>query len=232
MGVSLVMAGRFGFNMLAEATREAAVLADGHRFAGWGTAYCYGTLLESVKQESKKPGELDFGCLSESKTDMALVHLTELNSGDSFPRPSEQQPLVRREPERTWAFCHDGRPITPAKLRTGTRMSDGSGMSERYFHHVLEAIDVDDPVESMTRMHAGLDDEPGQSMFLLSTDVLVVSVWDGSAEAGEPGSLWLGRGELMRVLAPMPLRSLDQFRWERIPNRTVLAFSRYRHEAE
>lgn len=226
MGATFALAGRFTFDDMARVVNELKQVSPEQQFGGWGVAYCYGTLLRSARMLGWKAG-LDFEGLSDAKTDMAILHLTE---ADRIPlRPHDLQPFLRKESPLSQAFVHDGRIARPQELKTGRRVPGSPEPGQRFFLHVLEAFDPDDPLESVVRMHRSLPDEPDQAFFLLNNDVLVVSTWKETADPGQP-VLWFGQGGPLRVLAPVQLDCFRNLSWEPVAAGSVMVMTRHRYE--
>jgi hypothetical protein len=226
-GLTFSVAGRFNRDFIAYIVRRAAKEDTEHSYGGWAMAYCYGTLLQRAGGICSPRGRFDLRSLAEVKTDMVIVHLYE--KGDDND-PERKQPFVRHDQNGAWAFCYDGTVARPELLQTGERIVTSTDPSERLFLHALGSFDADDPVETLRKVHLDLDHEPEQGLFLMSPDVLVASSWHEGEDAEGEARLWIGRTGLLRLMAPFPLESLERCEWEPVPNRTVVAMTRFRHE--
>lgn len=227
MGMLLVAAGRFQLSQLFEVCRTR--VEPGREVGGWGAAWCYGNRLESSRSIHPCAADPDFRKLEELRTDMVMV----CPENRARVSPREIQPFTRRETGRTWAFYHHGDILHPGKLRIGSRLPDSSSPSERYFLHVMDRLDPNQPVESITAALGELSGEKTLSFCMMNSDLLVAASWfdDGTA----PGSrsehaLWLGEGQLARFLASQPLYSIPEVTWEQLPERHVLVLQRTRRE--
>lgn len=165
--------------------------------------------------------------LRDIKTDLAIIRLTDRAEMPAYSR--DLQPFLRQETPRPQSFCAPGRLQSPEVLDIGRRITDSSDPAERFLLHILTSYDEADPLGSLTAMHERLADEPDQRFMLLNTKTLLVSTW--REPTGDDPALWLGRGGLLRVLAPIRLESLGEMDWEPVPARTVMVFNRRRYEA-
>jgi predicted glutamine amidotransferase len=210
-------------DMLARATFTVAG-ADCES-GGWGLAHCYGNRLETIRSALPCAQDPDFGKLDELRTDMVLASI----GGATPASPRELKPYVRREAGHVWAFCHPGAVQNADRLETGGRITDSRNPSERYFLHLLNKLDEQSPVESLTNAISALGDVGSFSFCMMCAEMMLVGCWHGGTH--EPGgSLWAGEGELARYFSTKPLVSLPEVRWQAMPNRTVLAITRTRRE--
>ncbi|MFO7676003.1 MAG: hypothetical protein R6X12_06800 [bacterium] len=214
MAEMMALAGRFQSGELIAAFRELATA--GYR-AGYGVAWCHGTLLGAAR--SAQP---EWNGLADIKADMAIARLAGPAGHDG-----ERQPLIRREHPRPQAFLTPARLGDPAGLDIGQRITDRDDPDERFFLHVLHSLDETDPLGSVTAMHERLAAEPDQRFLLMNTNLLLASTW---REPGV-GATLLGRSDQLRVLAPVRLSAFGEMNWEVLPPRTVMFLSRQRYEA-
>ncbi len=215
MALSFAVAGRFDAELLGEVARAVVAREEETTFAGWGLVYCYGNRLEVIRSP-----ELRFERLAEVRTDMALVSLT--REGE----PGPDQPLSRREPDRSWGFSFAGSLSRPADLQTGNRIPDGPSTAERFLIHLLHGYDEDAPVESVLRAQDGLPAGDDSSFMMLGTELLLVN--ERRPEGESSPQLWFGRARLLRLVAPFPVPSLRDTTWEPVDVRSAFAISRFR----
>ena len=219
--LTVALVGRFDARMFETVARELGGPELGKDYAAWGVAYCYGNRLEVVRSVRTPAGRLDFGALGEVRTDMGFICLCpELSREAALP-------LLRKERAARWAFLAHGAVGGTGRLELGERIPDGSSSGERLMIHLLNELDEQEPTASVERALGRLEGEPELGFHLLGADTLVVANWH---EAGDSNGeeLWFGSGELLRVVAPRRLVSVPEVAWEPIPNRAVVAVSRYR----
>lgn len=203
----VAIAGRFRATLAAEIGAE---LAGKAAYDNWGMAYCFGNRVE-VQRAPGRAGALDFSTLAALKTDMAILCLNE---------DKVQQPWVRREKGRTWAFASAGRVPELGKQVTmpGTLCPE-----ERLLVRLAGKFSPDDPL-GLVEKHRPEGSE--KLRFLLMNDeALVLSTGEATTEP----EMWFGRAPLLRVVSPVQLNAVPKVQWEPLPHNSILALSRYRH---
>ncbi|MCX7732896.1 MAG: hypothetical protein N2248_07040 [candidate division WOR-3 bacterium] len=221
-------AGRFKMEwLLAAAFGDGARLIEDRQLSGeWGLGYCHGNRLELVRSPGRKtePGLLK--ALLELKTDMAVIYQHELLP-ESTPA-GRIPPYIRYEQGRHWMFCHAGR-VTRAEALFGSwqRSSGGLTTGELLFAYVFDRFNPEQPQESLNGLLAQLAGEPELSFCLMSADVLAF-VCRTDDRGDNPARLWLGRGELIRVICSGRVINLPGISWEPIPSEQVIFIRRQR----
>lgn len=205
--------------------QEAAAAPAPDPLAGaWGIAWCYGDRLEHIRSNRPHTADPEFAKLAEVRSDMALICL---HPPLRRLKLREVQPFVRREPDTTWAFLHYGRIDRPDLLDTGHRLPDGPSPSERYFLHILNRLDLDNPAESVLTALQPLSQETSLAFVLISPQTAIVC--SGTATVNPPAQqIYLGRSELLRLVAPGRLTTFEDVRWEVIPIGQTIAVLRER----
>ncbi len=195
----------------------------------WGIAWCYGDRVESIRSNRPHNSDPEFSKLAELRSDMALICL---HPPVSRLKPREVQPFIRKEPAATWAFFHFGHISHPELLDTGNRLPDGPSASERYFLHILNRLDLNKPVESVQAALQPLRDETALAFVLMSPQIAIIS--SGTAAINPPARrIHLGRGELLRLVAPERLTTFENVRWEVMPaGQTIVVLRERRAIAE
>ncbi|GEM_PF-916353 len=227
MGITIAAAGRFGIGLFAQAAEELMEQFPTKKFSNWGFVYCYGNRLEALKSDRDASDRLKFDKLTDVKTDMAVLHLNELETENSI-FAGHEQPFLWGRGTKAWGFCHQGVIRQPKRLAVGNRVLDGPNPSKRYFFHILEELNIDDPIGSVVRIQSAIAEEPELSFFLMDAELLIVSLWCGTIEGKCGSDLWSGQDELLRILTPSLLHCFPDVQWKQIPNHSVLAITRLR----
>lgn len=205
----IAFAGRFNADFVVAAAKELVQATQQPGFASWGMAFCYGNRLET--RRSGKPGveAFSFSELSDAKTDMALLVLNE--------SPEAVMPLARREKGKDWSWC------TQPSLAPG---GEPAAIATDYARRLLLELDPEDPVGTTEKVR---QTGPGQSCFFISVELLLADLRAAAVPGQEPG-VWMGTGQLVSVLSPVPLRQLANIEWEQVLPGAALVFTRFRHE--
>lgn len=205
----IAFAGRFNADFLVAAAKELVQATGEPGFASWGMAFCYGNRLETRRSGKSGAEGFSFSELSDVKTDMALLVLNE--------SPEAVMPLVRREKGKDWSWC------TQPSLPSG---GEPAAIAADYARRLLLELDPEDPVGTTEKVR---QTGPGQSCFFSSVELLFADLRSPAVTGQEPGA-WLGTGQLVSLLSPVPLRQLPNIEWEAVPAQTALVFTRFRHE--
>ncbi|MGQ9708573.1 MAG: hypothetical protein ACUVUR_06865 [bacterium] len=191
---------------------------------GWGLVYCHGNRLEVVRSHRPRTEHAVFSQLVELRTDMATLYL---HDEEQLLSPRLVQPFIRRESGDAWAFSYLGQIPHPEMLVSGWRYPDGPDPGELLFMHVLDQFQKDQPVESVNAIIAQLGHEARLSFCLMSAEIMVAACGFGTIK-NHAGGLWLGKGELIRVLASLPDTELPGLSWEPLTSNQVLVINRQR----
>lgn len=218
-------AGRFSMEwFLSAGLLPTANLKDGGEpVGGWGVVYCHGNRLEAVRSDQSRTDNAVFGQLVDVRTDMALLYLHDQNQ---ILAPRFVQPFFRRESGGAWAFCHIGQIPHPERLISELRYPDGPDPGEILFMHILDQFNPDKPDESLAAIFSTLD-EWEISLCLMAAETMVVFCRYGDSKSSQT-RLWLGKGELVRVVCSPPIVDLPGISWEFLPNNQVIVISRHR----
>lgn len=218
-------AGRFNMEwFLSAGVLPFKNLKDGREPAsGWGVVYCHGNRLEVVRSHQSRTDNVVFGQLVDVRTDMALLYLHDQNQ---ILSARLVQPFFRRESDGAWAFCHIGQISHPERLISQLRYPDGPDPGEILFMHILDQFNPDKPDESLTAIFSKFD-EWEISLCLMSAENMVIFCRFGDNKSSET-RLWLGKGELVRVVCSPPIVDLPGISWESLSNNQVIAISRQR----
>ncbi|MEO0019660.1 MAG: hypothetical protein ABIK47_03345 [candidate division WOR-3 bacterium] len=195
----------------------------GEPAGGWGVVYCYGNRLEAVRSPRSRSDNAVFGQLVEVRTDMALLYLHNQNQ---ILSPRLVQPFFRWGSGGAWAFCHIGQIPHPERLISESRCPDGPDPGEILFMHILERFNPDKPAESLSAIFPE-SEEWEISLCLISADTMVTFCRFGDNRQSET-RLWLGKGELLRVVSSPPIVDLPGINWESLPNNQVIVITRER----
>lgn len=213
--------------LLAATFGNGARLVEDYQLSGeWGLGYCHGNRLELVRSPGRKnePGLLK--ALQELKTDMAVIYQHEPLPG-SGP-VGRIPPYIRCEQGRHWMFCHAGQVMrTEEILGSWQRTPGGLTIGELLFAYVFDRFNPEQPQESLNRLLNQLAGEPGLAFCLMSADVLAFVCWTDGRE-DNPACLWLGRGELIRVICSGRMVNLPGISWEPLPANQVIFIRRQR----
>lgn len=214
--------GRFSIEQLvAAASGQSPVVADPDPLGGgWGAAWCHGDRLATLRSNRPHGSDPEFAQLLQARTDMAAIYFHDQTA--RFGQ-REIQPFVRHEGEHVWAFFHLGRIAQPALLDIGPRLPDGPSPSERLFLHVLNHLNLAEPVESVQRALDALPGERELSFFLMAQDVAILNC----RHAGR-SSLYLGERNVLRVVAPVPTPQFEGLHWSLLSSGTIHAITRQR----
>ncbi|MGC8797948.1 MAG: hypothetical protein ACP5PK_04710 [candidate division WOR-3 bacterium] len=228
MGRFLIAAGRFRMEwLLAAAFREGRQLSTDEQLSGdWGLAYCHGNRLELVRADGRKAGTGVLKALLEIKTDMAVVYQQPPEAMAVLPGRS--QPYSRYDRGTNWVFCYAGKISQPERLFPGWHQTPGGLIKgELLFAYVYDRFDVNAPVASLNEIVDGLGEEPELAFCLMSPELVAVACHtDGRAD--NPARLWLGRGELLRVVGSGAVADLPGISWELVPAQQVIFIQRQR----
>jgi len=227
----LAAAGRFTASTL---TAAAESIVSGPP-AAWGIAYCHGGRLEWLHSalapandtaEEARPGtDADYSALADLRTDMAMFVI---HSDTRIVSRREIQPFARREPLRAWAFCNLGRIEHPELLDTGPRAAETADPGEKFFLHLLDRLNPDQPVESAESILAGMSEETAVRFALMCPEWLLIGLRQ-RPDAATP--LWKGRGDLLLVIASQPVSNLPGVsHWAQLTGDAVLAVTRQPRE--
>ncbi|GEM_PF-976188 len=229
MGRFFAAIGRFKMEwFLSAAFLQGGKIENNESPAGnWGLAYCHGNRLETVRMHHKKTESSvpNLASLKEIKTDMALAyqhHPAELLT------PFQVQPLVRREKGENWAFCYAGLLNHPKKMFPNwQKIPDGVSAGELLFVFVFDHFRVDNPVESLTELWKQIPDERELAFCLLTARMMVIFCQLDTRNDNQ-ARLWLGQGELLRVICSGSIPDLPDIVWEKLPEEHVIYIQRER----
>jgi hypothetical protein len=216
MGKFFVAAGRFKMDWFLAAVFQAGKkLSAIEQLSGdWGLVYCHGNRLELVRPNVRKADAGLLKSLAEIKTDMALIYQQPESAGLST---GKSQPYTRYEKGLNWTFCFAGKIVRPEQLFPGWhRTPGGLSTGELLFAYVFDRFNTEQPMESLNQILAGLQDEP-ELAFCLMSPALVAIACHTDGRADNPARLWLGRGELVRVVGSGNADDLPGISWEAVP---------------
>lgn len=226
MAVLLAAAGRFKMEWLLAGLEEK--LGGNFPSTIWGLAYCSGNRLEVVRSYSPRNSNVAFPQLADVRTDMAMFYLYD---NKDVSAPIRVQPFVRQGDGFAWAFCQIGKIIGkishPERLVRGGHYTESSDPSEIFFVSLLEHFSLERPIESIEEFMGQFSEESALSFCLLSPEIMAVASWCSNNERGSAG-LWLGKGELVRVVASPPPPPLSGIVWSELGNRSIIVLLRER----
>jgi hypothetical protein len=208
--VVIAFAGRFDSDLVAAAAKGLVQALPEPGLSGWGMAFCYGNRLETLRGDKPGEGGYSFEELAEVKTDMALLALNEARPG-ALPMP-----VSRRDKGRDWAWCPQAAVLADA----------GGEPASEYVRQLLLELDTEDPLASTEKVRAT---GPNQSFFFIGVELLLADLRVNAVAGQEPGA-WMGKGQLVSILSPVPLPQLSSFEWEPVPVGSTLVLTRFRHE--
>ena len=191
---------------------------------GWGLAYCHGNRLEVVKSHRSRTESAVFSQLLELRTDMAMLYL---HDPEQVLSPRLVQPFIRRESGDAWAFLYTGQIPNLTGLFSGSRYPDGPDPGEQLFMYVLDRFWQEEPVASVNAVISRLNPDAELSFCLMSAEIMV-AVCRFQDIKTSPGRLWLGKGELVRIVSSPPITQIPGVTWEPLLSNQVLVINRQR----
>jgi len=227
MGRFFAAAGRFKMEWLISVVFQPGkkLSSDAQIGGDWGMAYAHGNRLEILHVRSGKtePGILK--TLTEIKTDMALIYQ---DLSLDAPRQNRLPPYSRYEAGTSWTFCYTGKITRPELLFPNwQRTPGGLSIGELLFAYVYDRFDPNQPVESLNTVLTQLRQESELSFCLMAPEFLAIACrTDGRTD--NQSRLWLGRGELLRIICSGNVQDLPDIHWEPVPAEQLIFIRRQR----
>lgn len=229
MGRFFVAAGRFKTEWLISAAFQGGRILNGkERLTGkWGLVYCHGNRLEIVRSGVGKSGTVMLKTVQELKTDMALIYQEGPEEVQGMPS-TRMQPFFRYHNGTNWMFCYIGKIARPERISTGWHRASGEiSLGELLFIYVFDRFDSDHPVEALTAIINQLREESELAFCMMSPELLAV-ICRTDGRSNNPARLWLGKGEMVRVICSGKVDDLPGINWEPLPLEQVIFIRRQR----
>ncbi len=221
--------GRFEMGSLVEALRGMALNqnpAYDHELrskgealrhdCGWGIAFRRAGGLARVRSTRPCFDDSAFDALGGLATDVVILHARRVRDRSSIAEENTH-PFMAVYGGTTYAFCHNGEMKDRRELLCDPALvPEGTTDSEELFHHVLTALDREDPAGSMSSVLGGIEQFTSLNSFLLTPSGLTAYARTApGSDRPRYYALWRGSGRGFVVVSSEIVGGLE-VRWERM----------------